>query len=96
MDKIIFRLTIAFLAVLSIALVANASTYVIYYPEIENIKSNDGFIADNDLHIIIKTKHSINQNNYCYMKLIRNVSPSDKFLVMPDKNTNTLEVKKYE
>lgn len=96
MDKIIFRLTIAFLAALSIALVANADTYVIYYPELEMIVGQQGFIDKNDIHIIIHTKHLINQNNYCYMKLIQGISPSDKFILLPDKNIDTLEVIKYE
>lgn len=97
MDKIIFRLTIAFLAALSMALVANADTYVVYYPELEQIKSQVGFPQSNDLHLIIKTKHIISQNNYCYMKVLSNVDiQKDKFILLPDKNIDTLEVVKYE
>ena len=95
MDKIIFRLTIAFLAALSIALVANADTYVIYYPELEMIKSQGGYPMNGDMHIIIKTQHMVSLHNYCYMKVLRNVSNTDKIILMPDKNIDTLEVIKY-
>ena len=96
MKHLVIKLILVILAILLIPLAANADTYVIYYPELEMVVGQQGFIDRNDIHIIIHTKHLINQNNYCYMKLLQGISPSDKFILLPDKNIDTLEVRKYE
>lgn len=89
------KIIIAFIITLLIALQSNADTYVIYYPELEMIVGQQGFIDKNDIHIIIHTKHLINQNNYCYMKLLQGISPSDKFILLPDKNIDSINIVKY-
>lgn len=89
------KIIIAFIITLLIALQSNAATYVIYYPELEMIKSQGGYPMNGDMHIIIKTQHMVSLHNYCYMKVLRNVSNTDKIILMPDKNIDTLEVIKY-
>lgn len=96
MKHIVIKLILIILVILLIPSTANADTYVIYYPDLEMVIGQQGFIDKNDIHIIIHTKHLINQNNYCYMKLLQDISPSDKFILLPDKNIDTLEVRKYE
>lgn len=69
-----------------------ASTYVIYYPSDEEIVDQYGFIDKNDIHINIHTKHTLTKDNYKYSKFIHNINTNDKFIILPDKNTNTLYV----
>lgn len=70
-----------------------AATYIIYYPENEEIIEQYGYLENNrDICVNIRTKHIITKENYKYSKLIHNINIQDKFIILPDKYTDTLYV----